>query len=236
MLIGEDVGYFGGVYRCTDGLQRKYGESRVIDAPIAEGGIVGAVVGVVVACEPPRSPRDRRGLQGCRRAACRCDHARSRRGPRGHTVRDHWPPVPPHAPSVGSQHRVTGHPGTEVPAGLHRPSASEVGDSRRGTAASASPLPSAAHPPACAASAHAPSRPQAGSGLRSPAPASCCSGSAWVFSFYGSRSRSSSRSCSTVSSSSKTTAPLASRMIRTLGVLSAAKRAPQTLGMPSASR
>ena len=47
MLIGEDVGYFGGVYRCTDGLQRKYGESRVIDASIPEGGIVGAVVGVV---------------------------------------------------------------------------------------------------------------------------------------------------------------------------------------------
>ena len=31
VVLGEDVGYFGGVFRCTDGLQRKYGEHRVID-------------------------------------------------------------------------------------------------------------------------------------------------------------------------------------------------------------
>ena len=42
VLLGEDIGYFGGVFRCTDGLQRKYGEHRVIDAPISEGGIIGA--------------------------------------------------------------------------------------------------------------------------------------------------------------------------------------------------
>ncbi|MGD8385117.1 MAG: alpha-ketoacid dehydrogenase subunit beta, partial [Lysobacterales bacterium] len=40
IIMGEDVGYFGGVFRCTDGLQKKYGEHRVIDAPIAEGGII----------------------------------------------------------------------------------------------------------------------------------------------------------------------------------------------------
>jgi len=46
VVFGEDVGYFGGVFRCTDGLQAKYGASRVFDTPIAEGGIVGAAVGM----------------------------------------------------------------------------------------------------------------------------------------------------------------------------------------------
>ena len=48
IVIGEDVGYFGGVFRCTEGLQRKYGEHRVIDAPIAEGGIIASVIGMGV--------------------------------------------------------------------------------------------------------------------------------------------------------------------------------------------
>lgn len=48
VLIGQDIGYFGGVFRCTDGLQRKHGEHRVIDAPIAEGGIVGSAIGMGV--------------------------------------------------------------------------------------------------------------------------------------------------------------------------------------------
>src|SRR5688500_10733363 len=46
VVFGEDVGYFGGVFRCTEGLQAKYGASRVFDTPINEGGIVGIAVGM----------------------------------------------------------------------------------------------------------------------------------------------------------------------------------------------
>jgi 2-oxoisovalerate dehydrogenase E1 component beta subunit len=48
VVLGEDVGYFGGVFRVTDGLQRKYGEQRVLDTPIAEGAIVAAAIGMGV--------------------------------------------------------------------------------------------------------------------------------------------------------------------------------------------
>lgn len=46
VVFGEDVGYFGGVFRCTEGLQAKYGRNRVFDAPITESGIVGSAVGM----------------------------------------------------------------------------------------------------------------------------------------------------------------------------------------------
>lgn len=46
VVFGEDVGFFGGVFRCTAGLQEKYGKSRCFDTPISELGIVGTGVGM----------------------------------------------------------------------------------------------------------------------------------------------------------------------------------------------
>src|SRR5450631_43655 len=46
VVFGEDVGFFGGVFRGTQGLQAKYGKSRCFDTPINESGIVGAAVGM----------------------------------------------------------------------------------------------------------------------------------------------------------------------------------------------
>jgi len=46
LTFGEDVGYFGGVFRVTEGLQKRYGPSRCFDAPIAEAGIVAAAIGM----------------------------------------------------------------------------------------------------------------------------------------------------------------------------------------------
>jgi 2-oxoisovalerate dehydrogenase E1 component beta subunit len=48
VVFGEDIGYFGGVFRVTAGLQKKYGKTRVFDAPIAEGGIVAAGIGMAL--------------------------------------------------------------------------------------------------------------------------------------------------------------------------------------------
>ena len=39
LVFGEDVGYFGGVFRTSDGLQEKHGAQRVFDTPLSEGGI-----------------------------------------------------------------------------------------------------------------------------------------------------------------------------------------------------
>jgi len=46
LIMGEDVGPLGGVFRVTDGLQKDFGESRVMDTPLAESGIVGTAVGL----------------------------------------------------------------------------------------------------------------------------------------------------------------------------------------------
>ena len=48
ILMGEDIGKLGGVYRITDGLQKDFGEVRVLDTPLAESGIIGTAVGLAV--------------------------------------------------------------------------------------------------------------------------------------------------------------------------------------------
>jgi 2-oxoisovalerate dehydrogenase E1 component beta subunit len=48
VIMGEDVGKLGGVFRITDGLQKDFGEDRVIDTPLAESGIVGTAVGLAI--------------------------------------------------------------------------------------------------------------------------------------------------------------------------------------------
>jgi 2-oxoisovalerate dehydrogenase E1 component beta subunit len=48
MIMGEDVGRLGGVFRVTDGLQKDFGEDRVIDTPLAESGIIGTAVGLAM--------------------------------------------------------------------------------------------------------------------------------------------------------------------------------------------
>jgi pyruvate dehydrogenase E1 component beta subunit len=48
VLMGEDIGKLGGVFRVTDGLQKDFGEDRVIDAPLAESAIVGTAVGLAI--------------------------------------------------------------------------------------------------------------------------------------------------------------------------------------------
>ena len=48
MLMGEDIGPLGGVFRVTDGLQAEFGEQRVVDTPLAESGIIGTAIGLAM--------------------------------------------------------------------------------------------------------------------------------------------------------------------------------------------
>ena len=48
IVLGEDVGLDGGVFRVTDGLIQKFGEQRVLDTPLAESGIIGFALGLAI--------------------------------------------------------------------------------------------------------------------------------------------------------------------------------------------
>ena len=49
VLLGEDIGVNGGVFRVTEGLQKRFGEKRVVDTPLAESGIIGTAIGLAMA-------------------------------------------------------------------------------------------------------------------------------------------------------------------------------------------
>src|ERR1700739_3875168 len=49
LVFGRDAGYFGGVFRVTDGLQRRHGQKRCFDTPISESGIISTAIGMGVA-------------------------------------------------------------------------------------------------------------------------------------------------------------------------------------------
>ena len=48
VLMGEDIGKLGGVFRVTEGLQRDFGDRRVIDTPLAESGVIGTAIGLAI--------------------------------------------------------------------------------------------------------------------------------------------------------------------------------------------
>jgi pyruvate dehydrogenase E1 component beta subunit len=53
MILGEDIGLNGGVFRVTDGLQKRFGPDRVIDTPLSESGIIGTSIGLAMAGQIP---------------------------------------------------------------------------------------------------------------------------------------------------------------------------------------
>src|ERR1700759_4353530 len=53
LIMGEDVGRLGGVFRVTDGLQKDFGDRRVFDTPLGESGIIGTAIGLAIRGYPP---------------------------------------------------------------------------------------------------------------------------------------------------------------------------------------
>src|SRR6185436_12195762 len=64
VLLGEDVGVNGGVFRVTDGLQKRFGADRVVDTPLAESGIMGTAIGLAMAGMRPIPELQFEGFMG----------------------------------------------------------------------------------------------------------------------------------------------------------------------------
>ena len=52
VVFGEDIGYFGGVFRATEGLQKQFGNARVFDTSLSEEGIIGRAVAMAISASP----------------------------------------------------------------------------------------------------------------------------------------------------------------------------------------
>jgi pyruvate dehydrogenase E1 component beta subunit len=81
VILGQDVGVNGGVFRVTEGLQQRFGADRVVDTPLAESGIVGTAIGLAMAGMKPvpeiqfeRLPRP--GIRSARLARRPVSHAK----------------------------------------------------------------------------------------------------------------------------------------------------------------
>ena len=68
LVMGEDIGKLGGVFRVTDGLQKDFGEDRVIDTPLAESGIVGTAIGLALRGYRPGRARSSSTASSSRRS------------------------------------------------------------------------------------------------------------------------------------------------------------------------
>ena len=66
MLLGEDIGLNGGVFRVTDGLQKRFGADRVVDSPLSESGIIGTSIGLAMAGMRPVPELQFEGFMGPR--------------------------------------------------------------------------------------------------------------------------------------------------------------------------
>jgi pyruvate dehydrogenase E1 component beta subunit len=64
MLLGEDIGLNGGVFRVTDGLQKRFGPDRVVDSPLSESGIIGTSIGLAMAGKRPVPELQFEGFMG----------------------------------------------------------------------------------------------------------------------------------------------------------------------------